>query len=66
MKHYFYKYLSESDTCQLESAYEKKKRMYNFEKQRTVTNKQSMIKRKVLFTLIDDYFMYEDLHLFIK
>ena len=38
MKHYFYKYLSKSDTCQLESAYEKKKkRMYTFEKQRTVT-----------------------------
>ena len=28
--------------------------------------KQSVIERKVLFTLIDDYFMYEDLPLFIE
>ena len=31
---FFYKYLSQSDTCQLESVYEKKKRMYTFEKKK--------------------------------
>ena len=32
LKHYCYNYLSQSDTCQLESAQEKKKRMCIFEK----------------------------------
>ena len=30
LKHYFDKYLSQSDTCQLESAYEKKKAHVHF------------------------------------
>ena len=59
-----YKYLSQSDTCQLESAQEKKKAHVNFYKTTKLVwqglspqcflQKQSMILRKVLFTLIDD------------
>ena len=49
--------------------------MFIFEKQRNLFGKdchdnvflkKSVIERKVLFTLIDDYFMYEDLPLFIE
>ena len=32
MEHNFYRYLLKSETCQLEGAYEKKKRKYTFEK----------------------------------
>ena len=59
----FYKYLSQSDTYQLESVKEKK-REYPFEKttelvwqglsQQSFLQKQSMILRKLLFTLIDN------------
>ena len=76
LKRYFYNYLSQSDTGHLESAQEKKKGIYSFEKTTKVVlqglspqwflQKQSMILRKVLFTLFDDSFMYEDLPLLIK